>query len=135
VTLSISEKNKKISKTGKHYIAAAAFCLVFSVVYECFSHGVYSLSMICLCLYPFFLGVLPFVFLKADERISCPEQAAKNLWNSGVMTWTAGSLVRGIMEIYGTTTPFETVYTAAGILFLLSAVILQFGRKKKNFEK
>jgi hypothetical protein len=117
VTLSTSER---LNKTGKHYAAATVFCAVLSAVYEALSHGVYSPFMVFLFLIPLLLGVLPFGILKIGQRVKNVEAAAVNLWNAGAATLTAGSLIRGIMDIYGTTTPFAMVYLMLG-LFLLAA--------------
>lgn len=120
--LSTSEKIRKPAGIGRKYLVITAVCAVISAVYEYFSFGVYSVSMICLCLYPFFLGALPFAFLKAHAKIPYPSLSSLNLWNAGVATLTAGSLVRGIVEIYGTTTPFLVFYDMAGIVFLAAGL-------------
>jgi len=124
--LSTSERSETADHIGRNYLIVTAFCILFSAVYEKFSHGVYSLSMVCLCLYPFILGVLPFALFKVNRKYSRPEPAARNLWNSGVATLTAGSLIRGVVEIYGTTTPYASFYPAVGIALLLAALFLHF---------
>ena len=42
------------------YVAVAAFCGLFSAIYEYFSHGVYSAWMIFLFAWPLVGGVLPY---------------------------------------------------------------------------
>jgi len=42
----------------KRYLLAALGCAVLSAVYECFSHGVCSVWMIGLFLFPLLLGAL-----------------------------------------------------------------------------
>lgn len=123
-----------MNKTGKHYVIATVFCAVLSAVYEALSHGVYSPFMVFLFLIPFLLGVLPFGILKIGQRIKNMEPAAKNLWNAGVATLAAGSLIRGIVDIYGTTTPFAAVYLTVGLFFLAASAGLFLaaqGREKR----
>ena len=48
-----------VKKDLIRYIVATAFCIVFSVIYEHFSHGVYSQFMLLMYLFPLIGGVLP----------------------------------------------------------------------------
>lgn len=48
------------------YAAVTIFCLIVSVVYNHFSHGIHSFWMRCLALWPLIFGVLP-AFLLAQE--------------------------------------------------------------------
>ena len=101
-------------KTAVRYLWAAAGCAVLSAVYETFSHGVFSLWMIGLCLWPLLLGALPFWLWGRGWR------EGRRFWHAGVITLAAGSAVMGVLEIYGTDSALTVVYFAAGVLLLLT---------------
>jgi hypothetical protein len=95
------------------YLGASLFCGIFSFVYERFSHGVYSNSMIFLFLFPLLGGALPHgAILLLGAR--APRRVAANLYNSGVATLAVGSCLQGIFEIYGTSSPCVAAYWWAG---------------------
>jgi hypothetical protein len=109
------------------YLAAALFCLVFGAVYEHFSHGVYSNAMVYAFAYPLCLGVLPFFAACAfggerTERI-VPSGASAHLWAYGVATLTVGSILSGVLEIYGTDSDLLIVYPIAGAVLLWAAIV------------
>ena len=66
--------DKDCRRTAITYGWIGLGCLLFSTVYECFSHGVYAASMLCLCLYPWGGGALLFWLM---ERLSSWATAAR----------------------------------------------------------
>lgn len=120
----------RMMKTCFAYLLTGVICAVFGAVYEHFSHGVYSFWMAYACLFPLVLGAIPFGMAFMQGK-SCPTPWALRLWHSGVVTWTVGSIIEGVLEIYGTTNHLTIVYwVAGGALLLLSRMV----RKKKNLE-
>ncbi len=113
--------HKIYQKLRDRYAAAAAVCLGFAFVYELFSHGVYSPFMIFAFLVPLLLGAVPSAILGGVPARKLPGTATRRLYHSGVAALTAGSLFRGVLEIYGTTSRLEAVYWAFGTLMVLSA--------------
>ena len=111
------------------YLLAAVCCAAFGAIYECFSHGVYSVFMIGAFAFPLLLGALPFFLLQKRGK-PFPGKLAENLICAGVATLTVGSTVQGILQIYGTTNPLVTGYWIAG--GLLTAIgwlaIIRSGR-------
>jgi len=110
----------KTSRTLKTWLAVTLFCLLFSLVYEYFSFGVISWYMCLLSLIPLLLGVLPSLFFGDMGR----------LWNDGVLCLIAGSALQGILEIYGTDSPYPVWFLIAGLLLLFTG--LAVGRKKAS---
>ena len=101
----------------RRYAVATLCCAAFSAVYERLSHGVWSIWMVALCAYPLLLGVLPMATCGcAHVRIG---HAARQLWACGVMTLAAGSCLRGIFEIYGTTSNLVWPYLPVGLVLLV----------------
>ena len=110
---------------ARHYLVAAFVCALVSVIYESCSHGVYSVFMVGLAAWPLVLGVLPAVIA---SRVGAPEPAPllRSFLASGVLTLTLGSLITGVMEIYGSTSAFVPAYWVFGGALMLVAVIAYF---------
>lgn len=115
------------------WLSASLFCGFFSVVYEHFSHGVYSNFMIWLFLFPLVLGALPFAAVKL-LHLPTPAYFAENTYNSGVATLTVGSCLAGVFEIYGAPSAYVRWYwIVGGILVIvgLAAYLMGIGRSKR----
>lgn len=136
--LSTSATNsKKSARIALCYLIVAIFCAIFSTVYEYCSHNVYSPFMVFAFAFPLILGGLPFFILKLLKTENYPSLWVKNLLHSGVATLTVGSIVRGVLDIYGTTNPLSKYYWPLGIgLYLLAVIIwiaqLSFFKKDKH---
>lgn len=128
----------KSLKTAKVYLYVTIFCILFGAIYEYFSFGVYSYFMIYAFLWPLILGVLPFMVMSGKcigvsengvERKSgdLPEKEenlrAYRFWHAGVATLTVGSIFKGILAIYGTTSPFTKGYFLVGGILLIIAMM------------
>lgn len=90
------------------------FCAFFGAVYELFSHEVYSYFMIYAFAFPLLAGAIPFFLMRAAGK-SFPGRAA-DLIHAGVAALTVGSILRGVLEIYGTSSPLISVYWITGIV-------------------
>ena len=137
---------KRASKTAVIYAAAAAFCAVFGLVYESFSHGVYSPYMVWAFAFPLVLGAAPFLIIwglseynRENGRCNLvPCTLAAYTYASGIAALTVGSIMRGVLDIYGTTNklsnvywPFGIILTALGIIFYVIQLLLA----KKSFQQ
>lgn len=96
------------------WLCAAAITLLFALVYECFSHRVYSGFMLLAFLIPLLGGALPCALLARSPRRMLPGVLSRCLYGSGLAALTAGSVFRGILDIYGTTSRLEAVYWICG---------------------
>ena len=115
-----SDKIKK-SRAVLAYLAASAFCALFGAIYEAFSHGVFSVYMGFAFLIPALAGAAVFAILQKTGFE--PGATARRLWHFGAATLTVGSLFRGVIDIYGTDSPYCAVYLWAGSALLLSGAI------------
>ncbi|MBQ5951206.1 MAG: hypothetical protein IJL66_03535 [Lachnospiraceae bacterium] len=113
-----------LRRFGRGYLLAAAAVLLFGTVYEAFSFGVISPFMLGACLLPFLLGCVP-VCLWLQGLLPAPSLWVRRLQLGAVCTLTAGCILRGALDIYGTTNRLLLVYPAAGILLFLGAAVLQ----------
>ncbi len=133
------------------------FFLVFGLIYECFSHGVYAPAMYLAFLIPLLGGLIPSLILWGRTRThrrgwirSFLEEEAdagtasglrregdcvcrwrlssmtRSIWDAAVLTLTLGSLMSGVLTIYGTSNRLILVYwlaagglMAAALLFLI----------------
>ena len=101
----------------------AVFCVVFTLIYEQFSHGATSSHMRCMFLMPLVGCALPALLclLTPLHRHIC--RPAFNLWNSGLAVWAVGCLFRGIVNISGRFTDLDRIYWILGWIFLAAAVV------------
>jgi len=106
---------KKFGKTALIYLIVSVFCALFGCVYETFSHGVYSFYMIYAFLFPLVGGTLPFLIFSLLESKKEPQSLAAKLYHSGIAALTVGSIVKGILEIYGTTNRLTVFYWIFGV--------------------
>ena len=94
------------------YLLSALLCALFGAVYELFSHEVWSCFMICAFALPLLLGAIPFFLLRMRGK-PFPGKAVE-LVHAGVAALTVGSILQGVLEIYGTSNPLTAVYWVAG---------------------
>ena len=108
---------------ARFYVLAAVNVGVFSAIYEHFSFGVISLFMVFAFAIPLIAGALPFLLLgKALKKTgkTIPALSCK-FWHAAVATLTTGFLFRGVLDIYGTSSPLTSVYwVAVAVLAVLS---------------
>lgn len=126
MTLSILDTN--ILKTqAKKYLYFSIFVLIFGIIYEIFSHGVYTPYMYLAFLIPFVLGViikLIFVYTKINIPI-----ISNSLYNAFINTLTIGSIFNGVLIIYGTTNNLLLIYWIISLLLLLLSILFITTRK------
>lgn len=167
MTLSISVTKKterKDLRTVKGYVGISSFLLLFGIIYEQFSHEVYSWYMMGAFLIPLAGGAFPaFLFnrngLLLNKRHYVPEMqncagmnhvandqtrrenkpghtssliGEKTVYRCGLATLTVGSIMKGILDIYGTTNRLINLYwIVGGILLVTGAVIIIWKNKRK----
>lgn len=106
-------------KQCKNYFILSVICLIFGIIYELFSHGVYSIYMWGAFLIPLLLGCLAsLIFFKKQNVIE------NNLYNAGIITLTIGSILKGVLDIYGTTNEKLILYLILGVLFIVLSIII-----------
>ena len=120
-TLDIS---KRIKKTIIIYILITIFTIIFDRVYAIFSHEVSSLNMNLMFLYPLIGGVVVYCFLeRLCKNIKKDIRFLFNIYNAGIATLTIGSLLKGIMDIAGTSSQYIIYYAIVGVLFIIISII------------
>ena len=123
-----------IRKKSFRYFIGSFITLIFSFIYEQFSHNVYSNYMIFAFLIPFSSSLIYFIINKFKINICSRE--SDNLLFASTITLTLGSLLKGVLDIYGTTNHLSVIYWYVGICLLclwVIATIINFIKKKKAF--
>ncbi len=117
-------QRKQISKTGFNYLLVSIFCALLGAIYEHFSHGVYSYYMIYAFALPLVGGALP-MYAMARSKLKClPGRLALNLYNAGIAAFTVGSILKGVIDIYGTANKLLIVYPCLGIAFSAAGLLV-----------
>jgi len=141
--LFISDTKYDALKTGMKYLAAAVVIAVASAVYGLFSHGVSSYFMTYAFMIPLIGGAIPHLIaaLKTAD-IAESKSAAEAQEGSGtvfrdaqlavIATLTAGSLLKGVLDIYGTTNRLLIVYPVLAALLIAVIVITYFRSANKK---
>ncbi len=126
-------------KTGMIYLAVSLVTAAAAAVYGLFSHGVHSFFMTYAFMIPLLGGALPHLtaaLRKAGARKVNDASAAekifqlKDLQAAVITTLTAGSLLKGALDIYGTTNRLLIAYPAAAALMLALSAAVIIKRKK-----
>ena len=106
---------------ARRYLIAALMLAAVGALYELFSHGVYSNYMIYAFAYPLVMGCLPYL---ADSRgiIKKAGPVGETLLLASIATLSIGSVIKGVLEIYGTTSFLTTVYPVLGAVLLIGAI-------------
>ena len=122
--LAIDKTKEKILKIVLEYLILTLFFSLFGAIYEVFSHGVYSYRMIYAFGYPLILGLVPVLIMHFSRIKKLPGTLSGQLYRCGIYTLTIGSVVKGVLEIYGTTSRLSDLYTPAGFLLILAGFLL-----------
>ena len=107
------------------YLAASIVIAAAAAVYGLFSHGVYSYFMTYAFMIPLLAGAVPHLTAAMTGRVS--PAAEKLIRSEGaqlafVATLTAGSLLKGALDIYGTTNRLLIVYPVLAAIILALAI-------------
>ena len=127
----LSSTQNPAARSARHYALAALGCAVFSAIYEYYSHEVYSPWMVGLCAVPLLTGVLPAMAIaRLGARVSW---TASQLWACAVLTLTLGCCFAGVLEIYGTTSPWLPLFFVVSAVLMVGSVLSQLlGRHTVN---
>lgn len=128
-----NDNTRQTVKTAFVYLLISLFCALFGAVYEVFSHEVYSFYMLYAFIFPLAGGTLPFLAISLFRK-RYPETVARNIYHSGIATLTVGSIIQGVLEIYGTTNRLTGLYWIVGVILLFAGIISGFRRDGTDFQ-
>lgn len=129
----ISDKSR--IRAGRiFYTAFMVFCAVFGTVYEFFSHGVISPHMVFSFLIPLFFGLIPYLIAGA-VRVQLPGRHICQLYGGGITTFTLGCIMRGVLNIYGTTNTKLILFPITGGIMTAISLLLAAAEFISNMHK
>ena len=102
------------------------------MIYESFSHGVVSNFMVYAFMISLVLGVIISYILYFFKIKKLPTRLENRTYNAAVATFTFGSIVEGVFQIYGTTNSKIYVYLVVGIILLIFSIGSYLFRKNKS---
>lgn len=118
------DEQRRIARTGYIYLLVSLFCLLFGAVYEHFSHNVYSPYMIYAFVFPLACGALPFLSMALLGLRKLPGRRAIYVYNCGIATVTVGSIMEGVLAIYGTSSALLCWYWYVGLGLVITGTML-----------
>ncbi len=114
------------------YVIITLICMVFSYVYLQFSHGVTSPYMTYLFLFPLVFGVLVGIMFCLFEKRTTDYFWSSHLYHTGLTGMILSSILRGVFDIAGTASIYQTGLMIGGIVMLLCGVVgFVFGKIKQ----
>jgi hypothetical protein len=120
----MSSDNKVLNQTIIRYLIYSGVLLVFTFVYELFSHGVTSRNMRLSIFFPLVLGSVLFNIFRFLPK---PSKIARDLWGMAITTAVSGLILEGVFYIYGTHKDIvHLFFWGAGIIFLITIVLYTF---------
>ncbi|EME8270635.1 hypothetical protein KRC45_000940, partial [Enterococcus faecium] len=106
--------NKK--KAFYSYFISSVILFIFQWIYHHFSHGVTSQALRWVWVIPMLGGAFLFIFKKILNTFQ--NRLAFNLFNTGLTSYIVGMILKGILEIAGTSSPYIGIYPMIGMIIL-----------------
>lgn len=116
-TLGTNEAARRAWRPVIAFAAASLLALCVHLVYQRFAHGVRSGAMTWMFLYPLAGGCGLYALLALARPAGHAHPAYRlfaNLYNAGIAALTAGSFLRGILEIAGAASVYAWCLPALG---------------------
>ena len=110
-----------LKNENKFIIGFSIFILIFGIIYEMFSHGVVSYYMIFAFSIPLIDFLINTIFINSKIK---ENKRSKNLFSMSICTFTFLSIIKGVLDIYGTTNNLIFVYLIVGLILLVTSIIL-----------
>lgn len=129
--MSISADAVKKSRFMRIYLPITQGCILFAIIYNSLGHGVRSPYMDCSFVFPLAAGLVS--LLTAKLRLH--DRLAFNALNASAAALSAGFVVKGVLDIAGTDSPWETVYPivgAAAFIIAAAGYAKEYLNTKKN---
>lgn len=115
-----------MQKRVKPYGISTLLCMAVPIIYGQFSHGVSSIHMTFLFVYPLFLGVCAALLCMVVLQRKSVHFFATHFYHTGVVALMLSSTLKGIFEIAGTSSVYQSILTVLGILMILIGITCLF---------
>lgn len=97
--------------------------MIIGIIYELFSHNVYSVYMQFAFVIPLILGFILSLIIYIVKPYKLPNRISMDLYNAAIATITIFSFIKGVLDIYGTTNSLINVYIIVSIILILLSII------------
>lgn len=121
-----------LKKQSFIYLFISIISLIIGIIYESFSHDVYSFYMQYAFLIPLIFGCILSLIIYIIKPYKLPNRISVNLYNASIATLTVYSFIRGVLEIYGTTNSLINIYIIVSILLLVFSIIAYLKIQQKS---
>ena len=125
---------KSLKKQIKKYFIMSIITGIISLIYELFSHGVYSNYMLLCFLIPLLLGSFMYYIINSHKKRFVYVLPSK-IYNSSIITLLLYSFVRGVLDIYGTTNDILNIYPYITIILIITSIVLNIYLIKNKVKK
>ena len=105
------------------YIIVSIICLIVSLVYEHFSHGVISIFMLYAFVIPLVAGITKLILNMLINN---------TIYRASWITLLVYSYMRGVIEIFGTTNRLLPIFSYVGVSLLFLSINTVDKRKSSN---
>ncbi len=111
-----------------YYGIITTFFAMLGFIYELFSHQVYSFYMIYAFTIPLIAGLLPSLMLSSEKELPFGylfdmKNISGQIYAGALLMFTMGNIIKGVLDIYGTTNSKLAVFPAAGVLMILLSFV------------
>lgn len=127
------DKTAEYLRSGLRYLTASLIIALAAAVYGLFSHGVYSYYMTYAFMIPLLGGAIPNLNAALNSAAAAEGikkgslltkiRESKNIQIAVIVTLTVGSLLKGALDIYGTTNKLLIAYPVLAIMLIGSSAI------------
>lgn len=122
-TSAIECNKQQALKLALNYGLVTLLTVALGWIYERFSHGVYSDHTIYSFIFPLTGGVLFWLVAGTIEKSFYVNKLFLNMQAASIATLTLGFIVKGVLDIYGTSSSLVDVYWVVGGLLAMAAII------------
>lgn len=136
--IKLKSQRWQFRKTIIVYVILSLTMIAINYVYGIFGHGVTSIAMTWMFLYPLLGGALLFLLI---DRLTpgitqyAGYQVFVNTYHSGIATLTLGQFLKGILDIAGTSSPYIILLYMISWLFVgvgLGMLLKLIRKHRKN---
>ncbi len=105
------------------YLGVTLCCMLFAYAYSLFSHGVTSPYMSYMFFFPLVFGAIGGTLCMIFKKSSPNHFFATHLYHTGVVALLLSSMLRGVFEIAGTASVYQTVLAGIGIVAIVCGAL------------
>ena len=103
------------------YGLSSVFLFIFQFIYHKFGHGVISASLQFIWILPLICGSFLMILNRPLHTLS--NRFAFNLYNMGIASIVNGFVLKGILDIAGSDSPYLIYFYIVGLLLFIISIV------------